>query len=524
MALNRISVNSVRQTLGQLQGKITVLNRLPASLTAATQASIVALTRKQESQNAPVPESLEEISNALREAQTSQNIATSLSNFKPSIVGSAVQRRRGSNPRVEGGDDGRTRGRSRARQQIFSPTNGLNNEIANKTKELLRLGLQKSKLLEQTDQLEKQIAAISAKLQRLINTGASIERIREMEATLERFTILYDTTKATLERIKKLYDARYKALEKLRKKRDDLQKNFWKNYDKVMSVLKKFREIPKKIKFPKLPKLPTLSVRKGNIKAKLMDVVNKIKQKSRDAAKTSIAKAKEESQEKIGDPKKGNAFEKAASKARQALQTARQKAEFVQAQRDAILDATIGQVQSELSKVRAGVVGAQKQIETGIDTAAAKANSALLKIQDAKRRAEQLRDSQLSKLDNFAANLAQQSAAGIKAAQNTLNAQIVTADLKSSPNLANRSVEELQKVDELKTSMTNFLNTNNIKNFTTGVGIGNTLRSARQQSLTLDQFSSKYPDTIKQGNFDSINRIGNVAGVYIVVTTYYEKK
>lgn len=524
--IGRAQQNIITSGIGTVQRVIPatqIITKLPDSLTAATRANIAALTRQQELQKTPVPESLEEISNKLQEAQNSQNIATQLSNFKPLIVGSAVQRRRGVNSRVEGGDNGRNGGRSRAKQQLLSPINALNNEISNKTKELLALGIQKTKLLEQTTLLEKQIGAISAKLQSLINTGASIETIRQWEAMLQKYTDLYEKTKATLEIIKKLYDARYKALEKLRKKRDDLKKSFWKNYKKVMAVLKKFKEIPKKIKFPKLPKLPTLNIRKGNIKVKLMDVINKLKKVSRDAAKTSIAKAKEESQEKIGDPKKGNAFEKAASKARQALQTARQKAEFVQAQRDAILDATIGQVDNQLKRVRAGVDNAQKQVESKIDTVAAKANAAALKAADAKRRAEQLRNSQLAKLDNFAANLAQQAASGIKVAQNALNSQIATADLQSSPNLANRSVEELQKVDELKSSMTNFLNLNNITNFTMGVGIGSTLRSARQQSLTFDQFSAKYPDTLKRGNFDSTNRIGNVNGVYIVITTYYEK-
>jgi hypothetical protein len=518
--MSNINIGVIRQRIGRVQ---SIVSQLPQSLTSATRANIVALTRQQELQKTSIPQSLEDISNKLKEAEVSSNIATELSNFKPFIAQSAVQRRRGTNPRVEGGDSGENRGRSQAKRQIFSPTNGLNNEIANKLRELSKLGLQKNQLSQQADVLEKQIAALSGKLQNLLNIGAGVEQIRQVEAQIEQFTLLYDRTKVTLERIKKLYDGQYRVLEKLRKKRDDLQKKFWNNYDKLMNVIKKFREIPKKLRFPKLPKLPTLNIRKGNIKSKFMDAINKIKQASRDAAKIATVKAKEESLEKIRDPNRGDRFQRAASKARQALRNAQDRVNIVQAQRDAIINATLGQVNNEIQRARIGIDSAQKQVELGIDKAAARSSAQLVKLADAKRRAEQLRDSQLIKLDNFASSLAQQAAAGIRTAQDTLNKELTSADLQSSQNLANRSVDELQKIEDLKNSITTFLNTNNIKNFTTGVGVGSTLRTARQQSLTLDQFSKTYPEAFNQGAYDSTSRIGNVSGVYIVVTTYYQK-
>lgn len=529
-----IDIGVIRQRIGQAQQAVTqarigiterisnppqVISRLPDVLTAATRANIVSLTRQQEASKLPVPESLEEVSNRLREAETSQQIATELSNFKPVITESVVQRRRGVNPRVEGGDDGKNIGKSQARKQIFSPTNSINIEIANRLKNLIQLGLQKSTLLSQTTALEQQIAATAAKLKQLTDAGASIERIREYEAQLERFSILYDQTKNTLEKIKKLYDGEYKILEKLRKKRDELQKNFWKNYDKIMSILKKFREIPKKIKFPKLPKLPTLNIRKSNIKAKILDTINKIKQSSQKASKVSVTKAKEEAQEKIRDPQKGDRFQKAASKARQALQNARQNVERVQATKNAIIDATTGQLDNELKRIRAGVDSAQKQLEANIDKASARSSAQLMKLQQAQQRAQQLRDT----INSTSANLIQQAVTGITSAQNFLNKELVSADLQSSQNLINRSIDELQKVNELKNNITEFLNSNSIKKFTVGVGISSTLRSARQQSLSLSDFKQKYPEVFNKGTYDTTSRIGNVDGVYIVVTTYYER-
>lgn len=500
-----------------------VLRKLPEPLTLPTQTNVVALTRQQEAKNLPVPPSLQEISNRLREAQTSVAIATSLSNYKPIIPESAVQRRRGTNNAVEGGLTGENNQKSKAKSKVIAGATSINNQIADRAKELTQLGLQKTQLLSQTEKIENQISALSARITNLKNAGASIETIRQYEAQLETFMLLYDRTKATLERIKKLYDQKHKALEKLRETREKLQKTFWKNYDRVMGIIKKFREIPKRIKFPKLPKLPTLNLRKGNIKTKLLDAINKIKQASRDAAKLGITQSKKEAQEKIRDPKKGDTFQKAASKARDGLRAARDKLEAVEAKRQALIDATLGQVQNQVAQARAGIVNAQKQIESGIDIAAAKSSAALLKLQQAQQRAEQLRDSQLARLDNAAAQLAQQAAAGIKSAQDALNKDVVSTDLKASTNLSNASVDQLKKVDELKNSITNFLNQNGIKNFTTGVGIAANLRGARQQAMTLDQFKQKYSDAFEQGRYDSTSRIGNVGGVYIVVTAYYQK-
>ena len=306
--------------------------------------------------------------------------------------------------------------------------------------------------------------------------------------------------------------------DKLRRKKQEFQKKFSDNYDKFLKLLNKFKEIPRKLKFPKLPKLPTFNVRKSNLRMKIRDLVDKIKKESQKASKVALEQARKESKEKIRDNKNADAFQKTIANTRKAFSEAVARYDQVIAAKNAAIDTVTNQAYDQIRRVRSGVNSAQRQIESTIDTAAASQNATVLKIRESQKKAERLRNSTLSSLD-AANSLVNRAASGIQSAQQILNGQLVGSDIKSSAVVDNMTVAEKTKTDELNVSITQFLNSNNIKNFIVGIGKGSTLTTARQMSLSIDKFTQQYPNT----RYDILSRIGNVDGVYILVTATYQK-
>jgi len=517
MALNKIfsSVDKVRNVLALAQ---TTVSKMP-DLTNATKTNIVALTRQQEAKNVAVPDSLRDISNKLKQQETSNSISTELSNFKPEIIDNVIQRRRSINTQVETGDSrNRSTGRSNAKKNLLKGVDPLTQQTAQAAKDIVALGLEKTKLTSQLNKTEAQITALAAKIQALTNTDATGDKIRQYQDKLEEFSNKYDQIKLRLEQINELYKQRHELWRKLRRKKQELQKKFSDNYDKFLKLLNKFREIPRKLKMPKLPKLPTFNVRKSNLRMKIRDLVDKIKKASQKASKVALEQSREQAKEKIRDPKKGDAFQKAMANTRKAFAEAVARYDSVIAAKNAAIDTVTNQAFDQIRRVRSSVNKAQRQIEAGIDTAAASQNSKVLKIREAQQKAKRLRDATLNKIDS-ARSLVDRAASGIQSAQNVLNGQLVGADIKSSAVVNNMTVAEKERTDLLNANITQFLNLNNINNFIVGVGKGSTLASARNMSLTLDRFKAQYPTA----RYDVLSRIANIDGVYIVVTVTYEK-
>ena len=516
MSLNKISssVNKIRNTLSLAQ---TAVSKMP-NLTNATKTNIVALTRQQESQNIPVSNSLLELSGKLKREEDSKNITTQLSNFTPEIIDSVVQRRRGTNSQIEGETTTNKNTRSKAKSRILKGVDPLTAKTAEYAKDILALGLQKTQLTNQLSTTEAQISAVSSKIQSLTNVGASADVIRQYQDQLEAYANSYDQLKTKLEGINELYKKRYELWDKLRRKKQEFQKKFSDNYDKFLKLLNKFKEIPRKLKFPKLPKLPTFNVRKSNLRMKIRDLVDKIKKESQKASKVALEQARKESKEKIRDNKNADAFQKTIANTRKAFSEAVARYDQVIAAKNAAIDTVTNQAYDQIRRVRSGVTAAQRQIESTIDTAAASQNATVLKIREAQKKAERLRNSTLTNLD-AANSLVNRAASGIQSAQQILNGQLVGSDIKSSAVVDNMTVAEKTKTDELNVSITQFLNSNNIKNFIVGIGKGSTLTTARQMSLSIDKFTQQYPNT----RYDILSRIGNIDGVYILVTATYQK-
>ena len=454
MSLNKISssVNKIRNTLSLAQ---TAVSKMP-NLTNATKTNIVALTRQQESQNIPVSNSLLELSGKLKREEDSKNITTQLSNFTPEIIDSVVQRRRGTNSKIEGETTTNKNTRSKAKSRILKGVDPLTAKTAEYAKDILALGLQKTQLTNQLSKTEAQISALSSKIQSLTNIGASADTIRQYQDQLEAYSNSYDQLKIKLERISELYKKRRELWDNLRRKKQEFQKKFADNYDKFLKLLSKFKEIPKKLKFPKLPKLPTFNVRKSNLRMKIRDLVDKIKKESQKASKVALEQARKESKEKIRDNKNADAFQKAIANTRKAFSEAVARYDQVIAAKNAAIDTVTNQAYDQIRRVRSGVTAAQRQIESTIDTAAASQKATVLKIRESQKKAERLRNSTLSSLD-AANSLVNRAASGIQSAQQILNGQLVGSDIKSSAVVDNMTVAEKTKTDELNVSITQFV-------------------------------------------------------------------
>lgn len=503
----------------RITAKIPNINR-------ATMTAIQSLVRQQQVQQQAVPGSLEELSENLQQMDEANNINVQLSNFRPRISGNNIQRRRTTNSQIEGTDDLTIDTKSKGRKKFISGVAPLTRQMVEQLAQLGILGRQKEKLLSQVDKLEAQITNISDKLAALRGSNAGVEELRALEQQLEQFSNLYDRTKQTLERIQALYDARYELLRKLREERDRYTKKIKDKYDKVMKILKIFRELPKKLRMPKRPKLPATNPRKSNIKYKISNVLNTIKSESGKAAKLSLDKSREESREKLQDPEKGDGFQKAMFSARKALGEAIARAESVQAAKQAAIDATINQVDNQVKRIRAGINSAKKQAEVGIDKAVAETNKALEEAKNVKARADTLRNSAIA-VAGSGMELLKNADSVVRRAQSSLNNQIASGDITSkmmSPSQPQLSQQETDKINQFRTNITEFLSNNRVKNFTMNFGTGKTLREAKQKALSVAEFQRKYPQAVEEGVYDTISRISNVNGNYVVVLATYQTK
>jgi hypothetical protein len=386
MSLNRITSSTTKVRNAILLAD-SVLSRVPV-LTNATKSNIVALTRQQELKNTAVSDSLKQLSGRIKQMEISDQIESDLSNFKPQIIESAVQRRRQTNSQVEGGAGGSRNTRSSAKSRLLKGPDPLVAAIANTSKNLLALGLERTKLNQNLNRIESQINSLSAAIQALTNTGAAQQQIAEYERRLEEFSAAYDRTKDRIEQLQELYRRRSELLRKLRLKKEETQKKFSNNYDRLLKALNIFKEIPKRLRFPKLPKLPTVNVRKSNLRMRIRDAVDVIKKNSQKASKLSIEQAKKDSSEKIRDERNMDAIQRSISRSRQAIVAARNKYEASVTAKNTAIETVVQNSQNEVRRLRAGIIDAQRQLNNKIDLSAAAANSSILKIKDAKIRAE----------------------------------------------------------------------------------------------------------------------------------------
>jgi hypothetical protein len=118
-----------------------------------------------------------------------------------------------------------------------------------------------------------------------------------------------------------------------------------KNNLKILGRILLLKELPRGIKFPKFPKLPTINFTGANLFAKYRDAVEALKKKSALANEQAFAKLLVQSGFEIDDPDK-DVVQRNLAKARNALRVQREKIRVIQGVRnDAINNVKNGLIQ-----------------------------------------------------------------------------------------------------------------------------------------------------------------------------------
>ncbi len=265
---------------------------------------------------------------ALRLQQTGL-FTSNLQNFRPSVSGRAIQRRRGDGQRIP----------LNPREAILRGLDPRTRKLIQDLEDLRALKALQDRLQQQTDRLEQQINKYTAIFNALINapdaiiSGGLTFLINKL-TELEQF---YNAAKAVYLLIKKAYENTKKAVIKALFKDIPKFRDRVKNALNILRRVLKLREIPRILKFPKFPKIPRINFTIGDFYSKYKLSLISLKIKNSLAYDKAYSTAIQQSGFEIFDPNK-DAVQQSLRKARNSLRQARAQFQAKQAVRTAAVE------------------------------------------------------------------------------------------------------------------------------------------------------------------------------------------
>lgn len=398
-------------------------SKIPDNLTSATKASWIAATRSLESKKKAVSDGMSNASTKLEKEQEQEGINSKLSNFRPGVLkGNAIQKR---NSQVEGTDEDDVRIKaSLAKSELLAGIDPTIAAIATQLKALLALGAIKTQLLLQTQKLEDQINALTAKLNSLLGTQAATNTLNEIQQNIEALEAMYVNTKKILDNLNKAYMTRWLAYQKARDARDRILVLTGQKIDDLLAKILTIPEIPRFIKFPKFPKLPSVNITKANIKLMISNVINNIKKSARDSSKKSLEQSKKETKPKIETANPQDAILKASSTAKKTLQKSRDKIAKIQAEKSKAIDKASSDAIKQIHALNRGIIEKQANIDSTIDKSAVKIDKKIKAIQEQQRQKKAAAASTLADLKAQTKTILDQAKTDIINASTTMDATI----------------------------------------------------------------------------------------------------
>jgi hypothetical protein len=500
----------------------TAISQIPIDINSITKTAIIA-TARQQALHGGVSDSLNNVVQKLSQEEIANGTISALSNFKPAVLqGNAIQRRNiGS---VEGSTPITTR--STARATAIAGLDPATQAIRDQIAKLQQLADTKNMLSAQANALLSQMDALTSKLNAL-NLDPS--KLQQYQQQLDILQATYNKTVDAIDAIRKAYDLRYETLKKLKLDYRNAKKKLNKTLDNYYKLLQ-LPEIPTSINWPKLPKLPNINFSKADFKQQFSNLVTAIVNASKEASKTSLEKSREQNQPKIesNPPKPEDFFTKAVSNAKKALGAIEARVNALNAAKQAAIDTAAGALTAEINRGVAGAAAAQQRIASNIGNLSTQVENNIANIQQAKDKADTFKKGMEKKFDTLAqdtANLIVRANAGLQSASAALTGEQVGVDITANTPVTSNpiyTVDEQTKLDALQANITAFLNAGAYSNFKVGVGKGNTLRAALNQSLKLQEFKTEFPLAFTNNLYDKRNEISNINGVYLVVTAVYQ--
>lgn len=500
----------------------TAISQIPIDINSITKTAIIA-TARQQALHGGVSDSLNNVVQKLSQEEIANGTISALSNFKPAVLqGNAIQRRNiGS---VEGSTPITTR--STARATAIAGLDPATQAIRDQIAKLQQLADTKNMLSAQANALLSQMGALTSKLNAL-NLDPS--KLQQYQQQLDILQATYNKTVDAIDAIRKAYDLRYETLKKLKLDYRNAKKKIRDTiaiYEKLLHL----PEIPTSINWPKLPKLPNINFSKADFKQQFSNLVTAIVNASKEASKTSLENSRKQNQPKIesNPPKPEDFFTKAVSNAKKALGAVEARVNALNAAKQAAKDAAAGALTGEINRGVAGVAAAQQRIASNIGNLSTQVENNIANIQQAKDKADTFKKGMEKNFDTVAqdtANLIVRANAGLQSASAALTGEQVGVDITANTPVTSNpiyTVDEQTKLDALQANITAFLNAGAHSNFKVGVGKGNTLRAALNQSLKLQEFKTEFPLAFTNNLYDTRNEISNINGVYLVVTAVYQ--
>lgn len=365
-------------------GDVTAHSQLPTDINMPTQLAVASVLRSVENNTTNVSDGTRNAAATQIEQQAVAGIDAALSNFKPKTPNFNSAPTKVSKPKTPT----TSTGNSSARQVAMAGLDPITKGIAEQTKALTALLLQKQQLLQQTDSLKNQIDGLTAQLI-AATTAGNLEQLRLYEALIDDIQKKYDAAAATLDAIHKAWINRDKILKKLREDRDKLEKKIDDNLDDLEKKYNNLPEIPLAIIFPSFPKLPALNLTKASFKQVLSNLKTTIIAAAKDGAKKSLEQASKESQPKIDTGQDQDTFQKAASGIKDAIIKTGQTAEAALAAKNAAVAAATNVLKDQVTVLQKQAAVMEASINDTIDSQALRLDANIKSIRSTVNNAQQ---------------------------------------------------------------------------------------------------------------------------------------
>lgn len=365
-------------------GDVTAHSQLPTDINMPTQLAVASVLRSVENNTTNVSDATRNTAATQISQQAVAGIDAALSNFKPKTPNFNSAPTKVSKPKTPT----TPAGNSSARQVAMAGLDPITKGIAEQTKALTALLLQKQQLLQQTDSLKNQIDGLTAQLI-AATTAGNLEQLRLYEALIDDIQKKYDAAAATLDAIHKAWINRDKILKKLREDRDKLEKKIDDNLDDLEKKYNSIQEIPLAITFPSFPKLPALNLTKASFKQVLSNLKTTIIAAAKNGAKKSLEQASKESQPKIDTGKDQDQFQKAASGVRDAIMQVRQTAQAAIDAKNAATVAATNVLKDQITMMQQQAAVMEAGINDTIDTAALRIDANIKSVRSTVSAAQQ---------------------------------------------------------------------------------------------------------------------------------------
>jgi len=322
----------IRNATNSPSGNVSTIAQIPQDVPLET---LIALTtyKPQVAQGIRAiqqPQTIATISaaSALRLQQTGL-FTNNLQNFRPSVSGRAIQRRRGDGQRIP----------LNPRERILRGLDPRTRQLVQDLEDLRILRQLQDRLQQQTDRLEQQINKYTSIFNALVNAPDALVSagLTFLINKIDQLEQLYNAAKAVYELVKRAYQNTRKAIIKALFKdiprfRDRVRKSL-----NVLRRILKLREIPRILRFPKFPKRPRINFTIGDFYAKYKLALGNLRIKNSLAYDRAYATALQQSGFEIVDPNKDK-IQRGLAKARNSLRQVRAEFQVKQAIRTAAVE------------------------------------------------------------------------------------------------------------------------------------------------------------------------------------------